>query len=108
MWQRQSDFDAIVTINLFFFLLFYIWKELEQRQFNGPGFKYKIYWRQEGDSHWMESSASNPPFIVEGTGTFIPFQIKVQAVNELGAGPEPDAEIGYSGEDCAFLNTLLL
>ncbi|XP_052449660.1 neural cell adhesion molecule L1.1 isoform X1 [Carassius gibelio] len=75
------------------------WQELEQRQFNGPGFKYKIYWRQEGDSHWMESSASNPPFIVEGTGTFIPFQIKVQAVNELGAGPEPDAEIGYSGED---------
>uniref|UniRef100_A0A8C2H6D4 Neural cell adhesion molecule L1 n=1 Tax=Cyprinus carpio TaxID=7962 RepID=A0A8C2H6D4_CYPCA len=47
----------------------------------------------------VESSASNPPFIVNGTGTFIPFEIKVQAVNELGVGPEPDAEIGYSGED---------
>uniref|UniRef100_A0A8C1PVL6 Neural cell adhesion molecule L1 n=1 Tax=Cyprinus carpio TaxID=7962 RepID=A0A8C1PVL6_CYPCA len=77
------------------------WQELEQRQFNGPGFKYKIYWRQASGSspHWKESSASNPPFIVNGTGTFIPFEIKVQAVNELGVGPEPDAEIGYSGED---------
>lgn len=95
---------------LSFFLLFYIWKELEQRQFNGPGFKYKIYWRQASGSspHWKESSASNPPFIVNGTGTFIPFEIKVQAVNELGVGPEPDAEIGYSGEDCAFLNIFLL
>ncbi|XP_016426951.1 neural cell adhesion molecule L1.1-like [Sinocyclocheilus rhinocerous] len=77
------------------------WQELEQRQFNGPGFKYKIYWRQASgrSPHWKESSASNPPFIVNGTGTFIPFEIKVQAVNELGAGPEPDADIGYSGED---------
>uniref|UniRef100_A0A671PRJ3 Neural cell adhesion molecule L1 n=1 Tax=Sinocyclocheilus anshuiensis TaxID=1608454 RepID=A0A671PRJ3_9TELE len=77
------------------------WQELEQQQFNGPGFKYKIYWRQASgrSPHWKESSASNPPFIVNGTGTFIPFEIKVQAVNELGAGPEPDADIGYSGED---------
>ncbi|XP_043092354.1 neural cell adhesion molecule L1.1 isoform X2 [Puntigrus tetrazona] len=77
------------------------WQELERRQYNGPEFKYKIYWRQASgrSPHWKESSASNPPFIVNGTGTFIPFEIKVQAVNELGAGPEPDAEIGYSGED---------
>ncbi|XP_058620145.1 neural cell adhesion molecule L1.1 isoform X2 [Onychostoma macrolepis] len=77
------------------------WQELERQQFNGPGFKYKIYWRQASgrSSHWDESSASNPPFIVNVNGTFIPFEIKVQAVNELGTGPEPDAEIGYSGED---------
>lgn len=89
-----------------FFKLVYIWKELERRHFNGPGFKYKIYWRQASgrSPHWNESSASNPPFIVNVNGTFIPFEIKVQAVNELGAGPEPDAEIGYSGEDCAFSN----
>uniref|UniRef100_A0A672LGP6 Neural cell adhesion molecule L1.1-like n=1 Tax=Sinocyclocheilus grahami TaxID=75366 RepID=A0A672LGP6_SINGR len=77
------------------------WKELEQRQFNGPGFEYKIYWRQASGRgpHWKESSVSHPPFIVNGTGTFIPFEIKVQAVNDLGAGPEPVAKIGYSGED---------
>lgn len=98
-WQREYDSDAIVTIQLF-----YIWKELERRHFNGPDFKYKIYWRQASgrSPHWNESSASNPPFIVNVNGTFIPFEIKVQAVNELGTGPEPDAEIGYSGEDCAF------
>ncbi|XP_051737186.1 neural cell adhesion molecule L1.1 isoform X1 [Ctenopharyngodon idella] len=77
------------------------WKELERRQFNGPGFKYKIYWRQSSDKdlHWKESSVSNPPFIVNNTGTFIPFEIKVQASNELGAGPEPVSKIGHSGED---------
>uniref|UniRef100_A0A8C2AUK0 Neural cell adhesion molecule L1 n=1 Tax=Cyprinus carpio TaxID=7962 RepID=A0A8C2AUK0_CYPCA len=77
------------------------WKELEQRQFNGPGFKYKIYWRQASDRgpHWKEGSVSHPPFIVNNTGTFIPFEIKVQAVNELGAGPEPVVKTGYSGED---------
>ncbi|KAK2886193.1 hypothetical protein Q8A67_017030 [Cirrhinus molitorella] len=77
------------------------WKELERRQFNGPGFKYKIYWRQasDRDSDWKASSVSNPPFIVNNTGTFIPFEIKVQALNDLGAGPEPVAEIGHSGED---------
>uniref|UniRef100_A0A671P864 Neural cell adhesion molecule L1 n=1 Tax=Sinocyclocheilus anshuiensis TaxID=1608454 RepID=A0A671P864_9TELE len=77
------------------------WKELERRQFNGPGFEYKIYWRQASGRgpHWKESSVSHPPFIVNGTGTFIPFEIKVQAVNDLGAGPEPVAKIGYSGED---------
>uniref|UniRef100_A0A8C1C3G3 Neural cell adhesion molecule L1 n=1 Tax=Cyprinus carpio carpio TaxID=630221 RepID=A0A8C1C3G3_CYPCA len=75
--------------------------ELEQRQFNGPGFKYKIYWRQASDRgpHWKEGSVSHPPFIVNNTGTFIPFEIKVQAVNELGAGPEPVVKTGYSGED---------
>ncbi|KAI2643870.1 hypothetical protein H4Q32_024888 [Labeo rohita] len=75
--------------------------ELERRQFNGPGFKYKVYWRQAShrDSVWKESSVSNPPFVVNETGTFVPFEIKVQALNELGAGPEPDAEIGHSGED---------
>uniref|UniRef100_A0A8C1P9Q8 Neural cell adhesion molecule L1 n=1 Tax=Cyprinus carpio TaxID=7962 RepID=A0A8C1P9Q8_CYPCA len=69
--------------------------------FNGPGFKYKIYWRQASDRgpHWKEGSVSHPPFIVNNTGTFIPFEIKVQAVNELGAGPEPVVKTGYSGED---------
>ncbi|XP_051517191.1 neural cell adhesion molecule L1.1-like [Myxocyprinus asiaticus] len=77
------------------------WKELEQRQFNGPGFKYKVSWRQASgkDLHWRETSVSSPPFIVNETGTFIPFEIKVQAINDLGEGPEPVATIGFSGEN---------
>ncbi|CAM4684069.1 unnamed protein product [Leuciscus chuanchicus] len=77
------------------------WKELERQHFNGPGFKYMIYWRQssDGDLHWKKSSVSNPPFIVNDSGTFVPFEIKVQAANDLGVGPEPVANIGYSGED---------
>lgn len=35
-------------------------------------------------------------------GDFSAFDIKVQAVNDLGEGPEPKSTIGYSGEDCEF------
>ncbi|XP_051947701.1 neural cell adhesion molecule L1.1 [Xyrauchen texanus] len=77
------------------------WKELERRHFNGPGFKYNVSWRQASgkDSHWRKTSVSSPPFIVNETGTFIPFEIKVQAINDLGEGPEPVAKIGFSGEN---------
>ncbi|NP_571458.1 neural cell adhesion molecule L1.1 precursor [Danio rerio] len=77
------------------------WQEMDRRQFNGPGFQYKVFWRRAADSgaHWTESSVSNPPLLVNNTGTFVSFEIKVQAVNDLGAAPEPLTVIGYSGED---------
>lgn len=52
--------------------------------------------------HWKESLVSGPPFVVNDTGTFVPFEIKVVAVNELGEGPEPLAKLGHSGEDSEF------
>ncbi|KAF2987859.1 hypothetical protein EK904_011981 [Melospiza melodia maxima] len=36
---------------------------------------------------------------VRNVPTFVPYEIKVQAVNNLGSGPEPNITIGYSGED---------
>ncbi|XP_073669092.1 neural cell adhesion molecule L1.1 [Paramisgurnus dabryanus] len=80
------------------------WKELERRKFNGPGFKYMVYWRQASgnDPYWKESIVSGPPLIVNDTGTFIPFEIKVLAVNDEGTGPDPVIKLGHSGEDIAF------
>ncbi|XP_057219100.1 neural cell adhesion molecule L1.1 isoform X2 [Triplophysa rosa] len=77
------------------------WKKLERRQFNGPGFKYKVSWRKASGMgpHWKESFVSGPPFVVNDTGTFVPFEIKVEAVNDIGEGPEPVAKLGHSGED---------
>ncbi|KAA0707341.1 Neural cell adhesion molecule L1.1 [Triplophysa tibetana] len=77
------------------------WKELERRQFNGPGFKYKVSWRKASGMgpQWKESIVSGPPFVVKDTGTFVPFEIKVEAVNNIGEGPEPVAKLGHSGED---------
>lgn len=68
---------------------------------NAPGFEYKVSWRQaEGSNQfWSHGTTKGPPFVVNGTGTYTPFEIKVQAVNSLGEGPAPVPEIGHSGED---------
>ncbi|MFT7804597.1 neural cell adhesion molecule L1-like [Arapaima gigas] len=78
-----------------------MWEEMDQQSFNGPGFRYKVMWRQSVGQGplWHHNYTSAPPFIVMDAGTFTPFEIKVQAVNDLGEGPEPEPEIGYSGED---------
>ncbi|XP_053096642.1 neural cell adhesion molecule L1.1 isoform X2 [Pangasianodon hypophthalmus] len=77
------------------------WEELEPRHFNGPGFGYKVFWRDAAglEEPWQSAFVSHPPFIVNKTGTFVPFEIKVQAANGVGDGPSPEAAIGYSGED---------
>ncbi|XP_072306289.1 neural cell adhesion molecule L1.1-like [Eucyclogobius newberryi] len=77
------------------------WDEMEKRLHNGQGFMYKVWWREAGkkDQRWNNNSTSAPPFVVTGSGTYTPFEIKVQAVNAIGDGPEPEGEIGHSGED---------
>uniref|UniRef100_A0A3B3ZWY6 Neural cell adhesion molecule L1.1-like n=1 Tax=Periophthalmus magnuspinnatus TaxID=409849 RepID=A0A3B3ZWY6_9GOBI len=77
------------------------WDEMEKRLHNGHGFMYKVWWRKASkkDQRWYFNSTSSPPFVVTGTGTYTPFEIKVQAVNAIGDGPNPKEEIGYSGED---------
>lgn len=71
-------------------------------QANGPGLHYKVMWRQKVvDSDWTTVTvANNSKFVVSGTPTFVPYELKVQAVNDHGAGPEPAVAHGYSGEDC--------
>uniref|UniRef100_A0A667Y7M3 Neural cell adhesion molecule L1 n=1 Tax=Myripristis murdjan TaxID=586833 RepID=A0A667Y7M3_9TELE len=70
-------------------------------QSNGPGLHYKIEWRQKDvDQDWSSESVANvTQFVVSGTPTFVPYEIKVQAVNDYGSGPEPEVVTGYSGED---------
>lgn len=53
------------------------------------------------ESDWTTVTvANNSKFVVSGTPTFVPYEIKVQAVNDHGAGPEPSIAHGHSGEDC--------
>ncbi|XP_076022199.1 neural cell adhesion molecule L1.1-like [Genypterus blacodes] len=77
------------------------WDDMDKHLHNGQDFQYKVLWRPAGGkgSHWSHGFAKAPPFAVNGTGTYTPYEIKVQAVNSLGAGPMPTAEIGHSGED---------
>ncbi|KAI9530768.1 Neural cell adhesion molecule L1 [Dissostichus eleginoides] len=77
------------------------WEDIDQRNFNGPDFKYRVLWRRVVGSGptWHTNYTTMPPFTVSDIGSFSAFEIKVQAVNEEGKGPEPDPVIGYSGED---------
>lgn len=76
-------------------------QEMPRRSHNGQDFQYKVLWRKAGGKteRWNHGYAKFPPFSVNNTGTYVPFEIKVQAVNALGEGPAPEAEIGHSGED---------
>ncbi|KAM3870181.1 neuronal cell adhesion molecule-like [Diretmus argenteus] len=77
------------------------WKPLSGFQSNGPGLQYKVMWRQkEVDEEWSSVHVANFfKFVVYGTPTFVPYELKVQALNEYGTGPAPPIIHGYSGED---------
>ncbi|XP_062356917.1 neural cell adhesion molecule L1-like protein isoform X3 [Cinclus cinclus] len=76
------------------------WEPLKPVERNGPGLEYKVSWRQRGvESDWNEELVKKHSLSVRNVPTFVPYEIKVQAVNNLGSGPEPNVTIGYSGED---------
>ncbi|XP_045064754.1 neuronal cell adhesion molecule isoform X2 [Coregonus clupeaformis] len=77
------------------------WKELTGLQSNGPGLQYKVNWRQKDvEDDWSSETVANASkYVVSGTPTFVPYEVKVQAVNDYGNGPAPETVVGYSGED---------
>ncbi|XP_049330478.1 neuronal cell adhesion molecule isoform X16 [Astyanax mexicanus] len=77
------------------------WKPLTGLQSNGPDLQYKVMWRQMNvDEEWNSATVANvSKFVVAGTPTFVPYEVKVQALNHYGHGPKPAVIIGYSGED---------
>ncbi|XP_060885409.1 neuronal cell adhesion molecule a isoform X4 [Labrus mixtus] len=77
------------------------WTPLTGFQSNGPSLEYKVLWRQRDvEDEWSSKNVANvSQFVVTGTPTYVPYEVKVQAVNDYGSGPEPNAVVGYSGED---------
>ncbi|XP_038666627.1 neural cell adhesion molecule L1-like protein isoform X4 [Scyliorhinus canicula] len=76
------------------------WEPLKPIDWNGPGLKYKVSWRQQGsNTTWNEQIVTKHHLFVMNTPTFVPFDIKVQVLNDIGPGPDPKIVTGYSGED---------
>ncbi|XP_040199794.1 neuronal cell adhesion molecule isoform X27 [Rana temporaria] len=77
------------------------WNPIRGFDSNGPGLQYKVSWRQKDfDEDWTDVTVANvSKYIVSGTPTFAPYELKVQALNDLGYAPEPPVVIGHSGED---------
>ncbi|XP_077429904.1 neural cell adhesion molecule L1-like protein isoform X6 [Vanacampus margaritifer] len=76
------------------------WEPLLPIEHNGPGLEYKVsYRRQDLEDDWKEHMVKRHSFVVKNTPTFVPYEIKIQARNNQGWGPEPKIMTGYSGED---------
>ncbi|XP_067398758.1 neural cell adhesion molecule L1-like protein isoform X3 [Emydura macquarii macquarii] len=76
------------------------WEPLKPMEQNGPGLEYKVSWRQQGvETDWNEETVKKHSLTLKNTPTFVPYEIKIQAVNNFGSGPEPNVTTGYSGED---------
>uniref|UniRef100_A0A8C7YM18 Neural cell adhesion molecule L1 n=1 Tax=Oryzias sinensis TaxID=183150 RepID=A0A8C7YM18_9TELE len=93
-WRYTSDLQ-----NNSMFVL-WLWMK---RFHNGDNFHYRVFWREaEGartDTNWKHADVTSPPFLVGNTSTYKRFEIKVQAINAIGKGPEPEKRIGYSAEE---------
>uniref|UniRef100_A0A8C7S3C0 Neural cell adhesion molecule L1-like protein n=1 Tax=Oncorhynchus mykiss TaxID=8022 RepID=A0A8C7S3C0_ONCMY len=76
------------------------WEPLSPIEHNGPGLEYKVsYKRQHVEEDWQEHVVKRHSFVVKDTPTFVPYEIRIQARNNHGWGPEPKVVTGYSGED---------
>uniref|UniRef100_A0A8C3AQ76 Neural cell adhesion molecule L1-like protein n=1 Tax=Cyclopterus lumpus TaxID=8103 RepID=A0A8C3AQ76_CYCLU len=75
------------------------WEPLLPIEHNGPGLEYKVSYRRQDEEDWKEDVVKRHSFVVKNTPTFVPYEIKIQARNHQGWGPEPRIVTGYSGED---------
>ncbi|XP_032066487.1 neural cell adhesion molecule L1-like protein [Thamnophis elegans] len=75
------------------------WEPLKPMEHNGPGLEYKVNWKQQDTNEWEEETVQKHFLVLQNTPTFVPYDIKVQAVNKYGSGPEPNIVTGYSSED---------
>ncbi|XP_019723205.1 neurofascin homolog (chicken) a isoform X13 [Hippocampus comes] len=76
------------------------WEPLLDLEKNGPNLHYSVWWRRkDSDGEWNNVTTTGTKHVVHNTETYVPYEIKIQARNELGAGPESNLVIGYSGED---------
>ncbi|XP_061113347.1 neurofascin-like isoform X2 [Conger conger] len=76
------------------------WQYLKDMERNGPHLRYVVWWRRrDSREEWKNATTYWRRYYIYDTDTFTPYEIKVQAMNDFGLGPESHIIIGYSGED---------
>nr|XP_046237410.1 neurofascin homolog (chicken) a isoform X14 [Scatophagus argus] len=77
------------------------WEPLLDLERNGPNLHYNVWWRRKdsGGEEWNNITTAGSKHVVHNTDTYVPYEIRIQARNEFGSGPESNVVIGYSGED---------
>lgn len=73
---------------------------------NGPNLHYNVWWRRkDAKEEWSNVTTVGSKHVVHNTETYVPYEIKIQARNEFGSGPESNVITGYSGEDSKWMHT---
>ncbi|XP_056293696.1 neurofascin homolog (chicken) a [Pseudoliparis swirei] len=76
------------------------WEPLLNLERNGPNLHYSVWWRRKDlGEGWSNVTTVESKHVIHNTETYMPYEIKVQARNEFGKGPESNVAVGYSGED---------
>uniref|UniRef100_A0A673FRD2 Neurofascin-like n=1 Tax=Sinocyclocheilus rhinocerous TaxID=307959 RepID=A0A673FRD2_9TELE len=76
------------------------WQALKNTERNGPNLRYVVSWRRKDiEEEWDNITTTRTKHIMHNTDTYVPYEIKIQAVNDFGHSPESNIVIGYSGED---------
>uniref|UniRef100_A0A8C2X801 Neurofascin homolog (chicken) a n=1 Tax=Cyclopterus lumpus TaxID=8103 RepID=A0A8C2X801_CYCLU len=76
------------------------WEPLLNLERNGPNLHYSVWWRRNDlGEGWSNVTTVESKHVIHNTETYMPYEIKVQARNEFGQGPESNVVVGYSGED---------
>ncbi|KAM7423391.1 hypothetical protein PAMA_011110 [Pampus argenteus] len=76
------------------------WEPLLDLERNGPNLHYSVWWRRkDSGEEWSNVTTVGSKHIVQNLETYVPYEIKIQARNEFGSGPESNVVTGYSGED---------
>ena len=75
---------------------------------NGPGFKYRVYWKPDVENaRWQTEDVvdwEQDHFVVPNQPTFEPYRIKVEAHNDRGEANVAAPEVqGWSGEARKFV-----
>ncbi|XP_037068395.1 neuroglian-like isoform X3 [Pollicipes pollicipes] len=80
------------------------WTPMSKIDHNAPKFRYLVRWkRNESNAEWNQKVIMDwrrGHLVIPNQPTYVPYKIRVDALNELGESVVESAEvIGYSGED---------
>ncbi|KAK6620391.1 hypothetical protein RUM44_006792 [Polyplax serrata] len=82
------------------------WTPLPSQDQNGPGIYYKIFWRRNGTNREFQfrelkehGNVGSAVVRVNSEDYFTEYEVKVQAINDIGKGPESAVHVIYSAEE---------
>lgn len=103
----NTSFNAL-HLNFFHnYIFLHAWylcfQPIRYRDWNGPHLKYLVWWkRRDSREEWKNATTKWLKYYIYDADTFTPYELKIQAVNDFGLGPESPVVIGYSGEDRTY------